>query len=93
MQGYKQCFYKIFRKGRETKELEERVLGRHMRLYEKCENAREQEKGLDYQQITVEAFTLDPRLTEIIYETFFKMFKEGLIYRDKRIINQLNVQL
>jgi valyl-tRNA synthetase len=53
------------------------------------ENAREQEKRIglsaDYSR---EFFTLDPRLTEIIYETFFEMFEEGLVYRDKRIINQ-----
>jgi len=61
--------------------------------YEFCmkniENAREQEKRIglsaDYSR---ELFTLDPKLTEIVYETFFKMFEEGLVYRDKRIINQ-----
>ncbi len=56
---------------------------------ENVENAREQEKRIglsaDYSR---ELFTLDPKLTKIVYETFFKMFKEGLIYRDKRIINQ-----
>ena len=53
------------------------------------ENAREQEKRIglsaDYSR---ELFTLDPKLTKIVYETFYKMFEEGLIYRDKRIINQ-----
>lgn len=53
------------------------------------ENAREQEKRIglsaDYSR---ELFTLDPRLTEIVYETFYQMFEEGLVYRDKRIINQ-----
>lgn len=52
-------------------------------------NAREQEKNIglsaDY---TRELFTLDPKLTEIVYDTFYKMYNEGLIYRDKRIINQ-----
>lgn len=52
-------------------------------------NAREQEKNIglsaDY---TRELFTLDPKLTKIVYDTFYKMYKEGLIYRDKRIINQ-----
>lgn len=56
---------------------------------ENMENARKQEKrvGLsaDYSR---EFFTLDPRLTSVVYETFYKMYKEGLIYRDKRIINQ-----
>jgi valyl-tRNA synthetase len=53
------------------------------------ENAREQEKRIglsaDYSR---ELFTLDPGLTEIVYETFSQMFDEGLVYRDKRIINQ-----
>jgi len=52
-------------------------------------NAREQEKNIglsaDY---TRELFTLDPKLTKIVYDTFYKMYNEGLIYRDKRIINQ-----
>ncbi len=63
------------------------------RSYEFCtenaKNAREQEKRIglsaDYSR---EFFTLDPRLTKIVYETFYKMFEEGLVYRDKRIINQ-----
>ena len=52
-------------------------------------NAREKEKDIglsaDY---TRELFTLDPKLTKIVYETFYEMYKEGLVYRDKRIINQ-----
>ncbi len=34
-----------------------------------------------------EFFTLDPRLNDIIFETFAKMWKEGLIYKGTRIIN------
>ena len=84
-----------------TKVLKERgidkwELGRE-EFYKQCyefsminaQNAREQEKSIglsaDYNR---ELFTLDPKLTKIVYETFYKMFKEGLIYRDKRIINQ-----
>lgn len=52
-------------------------------------NAREQEKNIglsaDYNR---ELFTLDPRLTKIVYETFYKMYEDNLIYRDKRIVNQ-----
>jgi valyl-tRNA synthetase len=52
-------------------------------------NARAQEKNIglsaDYSR---ELFTLDPKLTEIVYETFYKMHEDGLVYRDKRIINQ-----
>ncbi len=35
-----------------------------------------------------EFFTLDPRLTEVIYKTFEDMYADGLIYRGKYIINQ-----
>lgn len=60
--------------------------------YEFCitnaSNAREQEKNIglsaDYSR---ELFTLDPKLTKIVYETFYKMFEEGLVYRDSRIVN------
>ncbi len=62
------------------------------RCYDFCvnaaENARDQEKrvGLsaDWDR---EFFTLDPKLTKTVYETFFSMFEEGLVYRGKRIIN------
>ena len=84
-----------------TKVLKERgidkwELGRE-KFYDMCyefslknaANARAQEKNIglsaDYSR---EYFTLDPKLTKIVYETFYKMFKEGLIYRDKRIVNQ-----
>lgn len=33
-------------------------------------------------------FTLDPRLTKVIYETFYRMYEDGLVYRGKYIINQ-----
>ncbi len=60
--------------------------------YEFCmsaaENARRQEKRIglsaDWNR---EFFTLDPNLTNTVYETFFSMLSEGLIYRGKRIIN------
>ena len=65
----------------------------YKQCYEFCitnaSNAREQEKNIglsaDYSR---EFFTLDPRLTKIVYETFYKMYEDGLVYRDKRIINQ-----
>lgn len=34
-----------------------------------------------------ELFTLDPKLTDIIYETFEQMWRDQLIYRGRRIIN------
>jgi valyl-tRNA synthetase len=86
----------VFERKLKEKGKSKRDLGRerfYEETYEFCmrnmENAREQEKRIglsaDYGR---ELFTLDPKLTEIIYETFFKMFEEGLVYRDKRIINQ-----
>lgn len=33
------------------------------------------------------AFTLDPKIVEVVQETFKKMFRDGLVYRGKRIIN------
>lgn len=56
---------------------------------ENAKNATRQEKRIglsaDYSR---ELFTLDPKLTKIVYETFYKMYDDGLVYRDKRIINQ-----
>jgi len=84
-------FTKILRQ----KSIDKWELGRE-EFYEMCyefslknaENARQQEKNIglsaDYSR---EYFTLNPKLTEIVYETFYKMYEEGLIYRDKRIIN------
>jgi len=34
-----------------------------------------------------ELFTLDPRLSNIVYETFEKMWKDGLVYKGTRIVN------
>jgi valyl-tRNA synthetase len=86
----------VFTKILEEKGIDKKELGREKfydESYKFCmdnvENAREQEKRIglsaDYSR---EFFTLDPRLTKIVYETFYKMFEDGLVYRDKRIINQ-----
>ncbi len=83
-----------------TKELEKQGkskwdMGRE-EFYKQCyefsmtnaSNARSQEKNIglsaDYSR---ELFTLDPGLTKTVYETFEMMFKQGLVYRDKRIVN------
>lgn len=34
-----------------------------------------------------EKFTLDPSIVKIVYETFKKLYDDGLIYRDNRIVN------
>ena len=86
----------VFTRKLAEKEKDKWEMGRE-EFYKECykycidnaEDARKQEKRIglsaDWDR---EFFTLDPRLTEIIYETFFKMLEEDLIYRGKRIINQ-----
>ncbi len=32
-------------------------------------------------------FTMDPQCTAAVYEAFFRLFKDGLIYRGKRLVN------
>ena len=32
-------------------------------------------------------FTLDPRIIETVYDTFGKLYKDGLVYRDLRVVN------
>lgn len=34
-----------------------------------------------------EKFTLDPSIVKIVYQTFKRMYEDGLIYRDNRIVN------
>lgn len=34
-----------------------------------------------------ELFTLDPRLSEIVFDTFERLWRDGLVYRGERIIN------
>lgn len=65
-------------------------------LYDKCYEfcidraayMRSQEKWLglsaDWDK---ELFTLDPQLSEIVFETFKRMWDDGLVYRKKRIVN------
>lgn len=65
----------------------------YRQCYEFCltnmKNAREYEQRIGLSaDFSREFFTLDPRLTEVVYSTFYKMFEEGFVYRDKRIINQ-----
>jgi valyl-tRNA synthetase len=65
----------------------------YKRSYEFCmdnaEYARSQEKRLGLSaDWSREKFTLDPKLSEIVFDTFVKMFDEGLIYRGSYIINQ-----
>ncbi len=34
-----------------------------------------------------EVFTLDPKVIDIVYDTFIKLYNDGLAYRDLRVIN------
>ena len=62
------------------------------RCYEFCTDRagymRSQEKMLgtsaDFDR---EIFTLDPRVSEVVYETFFRMWRDGLVYRGTRMVH------
>ncbi len=65
----------------------------YKRCYDFCmknaSNAREQEKRIGLSaDWSREMFTLDPKLNKVIYETFYKMVEDGLVYRGKYIVNQ-----
>lgn len=85
----------IFEKRLEKQGRKKRELGReefYKQAYaftlDNAAHARSQEQmiGLsaDYDR---EKFTLDSHLTGIVYDTFAKLYEDGKIYRDKRIIN------
>jgi len=65
-------------------------------LYERCyafcidraQYMRNQEKTVGLSaDWSRELFTLDPRLNEIVFETFERMWADGLVYRGNRIVN------
>jgi valyl-tRNA synthetase len=65
----------------------------YKRCYKFCmdaaEDAQEQEKRIGLSaDWSRDLFTLDPKLTDIIYETFYQLLDDGLIYRGKYIVNQ-----
>lgn len=86
----------VFTKVLKEKGIDKWELGRdefYKRAYAFCmdnaKHARENEKRLGLSaDWSREFFTLDPKLTEIIYDTFYKMFEENLIYRGQYIVNQ-----
>jgi len=56
---------------------------------ENMKNARKYEQRIGLSaDFSRELFTLDSRLTKIVYDTFYQMFEDGMVYRDKRIVNQ-----
>jgi valyl-tRNA synthetase len=49
---------------------------------------REQEKKIGISaDWSREKFTLDPKISDVVLETFIKMYNDGLIYKGKRIIS------
>ncbi len=86
----------VFTKELDKKGINKWDLGRekfYEMAYEFCLNnakyARDQEKRLGLSaDWSREKFTLDPKLTEVIYETFYKLYQDKLIYRGKYIINR-----
>lgn len=65
----------------------------YKRAYKYCMDnakyAREQEKRIGLSaDWSREMFTLDPELTGIVFDTFYKMFEEKMIYRGPYIVNQ-----
>lgn len=86
----------VFTKVLKEQGIDKWELGReefHKRAYEYCmtqaKYARKQEKRIGLSaDWSREKFTLDPKLTEIVYETFYRMFEEHLVYRGPYIVNQ-----
>ncbi len=85
----------VFEKELEKKGKTKQMLGRetfYKACYEFCmkmsKNARSQEQALglsaDYDR---EMFTLDEKIVDTVLESFIQLYEDGLIYRDKRLIN------
>lgn len=85
----------VFEKILQKEGLSKRELGReefYKRCYEFCiknsENAREQEKKIGLSaDFDRELFTLDPKIVTEVLKAFELMYRDKLVYRDKRIIN------
>lgn len=86
----------VFTKKLKAKGIDKWKLGRekfYEMTYEYCtENAqyaRDQEKRIGLSaDWSREKFTLDPKLTEVVYDTFYRLYQDGLVYRGQYIINQ-----
>ena len=86
----------VFTKHLASQGIDKQKMGReefYKECYEYCivnmKEAREYEQRIGLSaDFSREIFTLDERLTKIVYETFYKMYEDGLVYRDKRIVNQ-----
>jgi valyl-tRNA synthetase len=65
-------------------------------FYEEIYGFTQKNKQLMYEQLKTlgmsldwsrEIFTLDPKIIRIVYETFQKLFEDGLVYRASRVVN------
>lgn len=70
-QGRKQLYDEIYAFTQENKKVME---GQLRKLGASCDWSRER-------------FTLEPKIIETVYETFEKLYKDGLIYRDLKVVN------
>lgn len=86
----------VFTKILSKKGIDKWKLGRD-KFYKQCykfcidsaDNSRDQEKRIGLSaDWSREQFTLDPKLTITIYETFYKLLKEKFVYRGEYIVNQ-----
>lgn len=72
-------------KGKEIKELYDSC---YAFCVDRAQYMRSQEKTLGLSaDWSRELFTLDPRLNEIVFETFVQLWNDGLVYRGNRIVN------
>ncbi len=81
---------KLKSEGVDTRAVDTKLL--YQQCYDFCINSahymRGQEKRLGLSaDWSRELFTLDPRLSTIVYDTFKKLWDDGLIYRGNRIVN------
>jgi len=85
----------VFERELEKQGKSKREIGReefYKQCYEFClknsETARQQEQKIGLSaDFDRELFTLDPRIVEEVLKAFELMYEDGLVYRDKRIIN------
>ena len=85
----------VFEKELEKQGKSKREIGReefYKQCYEFCLknslNARQQEQKIGLSaDFDRELFTLDPRIVDEVLKAFELMYEDGLVYRDKRIIN------
>ncbi|KKU93804.1 MAG: Valyl-tRNA synthetase [Candidatus Jorgensenbacteria bacterium GW2011_GWA1_48_13] len=85
----------VFDKKLEKESRDRRTIPRD-ELYREIWNFTQKNKEIMYAQTkklgascdwSRETFTLDPRIIDIVYGTFEKLYKDGLVYRDLKVVN------